>query len=39
MTIFQCDNTKCPNAGVEYNFETDLATAQCGGCGSTLGAK
>jgi hypothetical protein len=39
MTQFQCNEDNCANKGVEYNFEDDIATAECGGCGATLRAQ
>lgn len=36
MSKFKCEETNCPNKGVEYTFEDDWATAECGGCKAIL---
>jgi hypothetical protein len=39
MILFTCDNTECPNVGIEYNFADGYTHAQCGGCNTILEAQ
>jgi len=36
VTTFICTETDCSNKDVEYNFDGEIATAECGGCGLKL---
>jgi len=39
MTTFICTETDCPNKDVEYNFDGEIAIAECGGCKAILEPK
>jgi hypothetical protein len=36
MMTFECKETSCPNANVEYNFLGTPTKVECGGCKATL---
>jgi hypothetical protein len=36
MISFECKETSCPNANVEYNFLGNPSSVECGGCKALL---